>query len=150
MTVWDSVWRPAIMRAALSSRMATSMLAKSGVFTCQDASAVAVLAKPLGACGSFIRHTFVPSQTGRVSHLFLLGSEVGKGMRVRRSFARDLLDNIDAGINQCARLLGIVRENTDLANTKITQDSYGQAEVSVISLEAQCVVRFDGLQAPIL
>ena len=51
-------------------------------------------------------------------HLFLLGLQVSKGVSVRRHFARDLLDNIDACINQGAILLGIVREEAHPADTK--------------------------------
>ena len=67
-----------------------------------------------------------------MSHLLLLGMEIGDRVRIRRGFARNPSDDLDPGAGQRPRLVGVIREKADLCNTKLVQDSRWQAEVPVI------------------
>src|ERR1051326_1781180 len=83
-----------------------------------------------------------PFESQRVPHLLFFDQQVVEGMTIRRGFAGDLSDDLDTGVTQGARLVRIVREKADSSDAKFAQDCYGQAEVSVISLEPERMVCF--------
>ena len=71
-------------------------------------------------------------------------------MRRSSSLAGNLRDNFDTGIQQSATLLGVVCQEANSANAKVTQDCRRQAKIPAIGLESQGVVGFDRVDADVL
>src|SRR5438309_7887818 len=83
-------------------------------------------------------------------HFFLFGPQVSKGVRRWRGLARNLDDNLYAGINQRAGFVAIVREKPDSTEAQIVQDRGRQTEIAAISHEPQCMICFNRIQTAVL
>ena len=90
------------------------------------------------------------TQAQGVTHLFLLGTQVGQGMRRRRGFARKPLHDLDTRVGQREKLARIIREQANPADTKVVQDCGRQAEISAVRPEAQRVIGVDRVEAGVL
>jgi hypothetical protein len=85
-----------------------------------------------------------------VAHSFLFGPQITERVRIRRNFAVELDDHLDAVFRQGAGLARIVREQTNLFGAEIAQDGSRQAEVPAIGLEPEGVIGLDGIEPGIL
>src|SRR5204862_7515413 len=84
-----------------------------------------------------------------MAHLVALGVEVRAVRRVRTDLDREPLDDLEA-IERHARLLRIVREDASAAHAEIHGDLDADAVLAVIGLEAEALVRLDGIEALVL
>src|SRR6266705_801182 len=85
-----------------------------------------------------------------VPHFFLFGPQVSKGVRCWRGFARNLDDDLDAGINQRAGFVAIIREKPDSTEAQVVQDRGRHTEIAAISHEPQCMICFNRIQTAVL
>src|SRR5438552_11300478 len=83
-------------------------------------------------------------------HFFLFGPQVSKGVRRWRGFARNLDDDLDAGINQRAGFVAIIREKPDSTEAQVVQDRGRHTEIAAISFEPQCMICFNRIQTAVL
>src|SRR6266496_1155471 len=83
-------------------------------------------------------------------HFFLFGLQVSKGVRRWRGFARNLDDDLDAGINQRAGFVAIIREKPDSTEAQVVQDRGRHTEIAAISHEPQCMICFNRIQTAVL
>jgi hypothetical protein len=71
-------------------------------------------------------------------------------MRIRRCFAGELGCHFDSVRSQDAGFAWIVRKQTNPFDAKLTQDRSRQAEVPIVSLEAQSMIGLDRIEAGVL
>src|SRR6266496_3597851 len=83
-------------------------------------------------------------------HFFLFCPQVSKGVRCWRGFARNLDDDLDAGINQRAGFVAIIREKADSTEAQVVQDRGRQTEIAAISHEPQCMICLNRIQTAVL
>src|SRR5436309_13246044 len=81
---------------------------------------------------------------------FLFGPQVSKGVRRWRGFARNLDDDLDAGINQRAGFVAVIRENPDSTEAQVVQDRGRQTEIAAISHDPQYIICFNRIQTAVL
>ena len=60
-----------------------------------------------------------PVKDKSMLHFFLLGLQVGDGVRIRCTFTGNLLDNLDAGVTESPNFTGIIREKPNAADTEV-------------------------------
>src|SRR4051812_15763403 len=85
-----------------------------------------------------------------MAHFFLLGPQITKRVRIRRSFAAELDDQLDAVLRQCTGFARIVREQTNPLDAEIAQDRSRQVEVPAIGLKPEGMVGLNRIKAGIL
>src|SRR5438132_2329059 len=83
-------------------------------------------------------------------HFFLFGPQVSKGVRRWRGFARNLGDDLEAGINQRAGFVAVIREKPDSTEAHVVQDRGRQTEIAAISHEPEGMICFNRIQTAVL
>src|SRR5205814_5047611 len=95
-------------------------------------------------------HTLVLFKGQCVPQLFFLGPQVSERVWVWRSFAGSLSDDLDIGLRQGARLMGIIREKANSADAEVMQDRGRQPEISAIGLEPESMIGLDRVETLVL
>ena len=93
---------------------------------------------------------FGPPKAQCVAHSFLLGPQIGKRVRIRRSFAAELDDQLDAGLRQGGGFARIVREQANPFDAEIAQDRGRQSKISAVGLEPEGMIGLDCIEAGVL
>ena len=87
-----------------------------------------------------------------MAHLVALGGEVADAVGLVAGDDRHLVDDLEAVamIHESVGLLGVVRQEPDLAQAEVLEDLEADAVIPLVGPEAQGEVRLDGVHPLIL